>query len=1100
MAGGRPNLVRADTLDLQDQEAPTAAEHHKHIDHEGIAPHQATQFQHVEEERRSEEETLADAWNMAGQHSEEQGANGQADSEPQKKPEGKGAANGEAEEDSDGEEDDEDDDDMMDRMSSSPSIGDGASTNNFFTAAIATPGTPQHVNPTRATFNQSPTTAASSSPFIETPEHMPLRLDISSSQSASVLDSAADEILSPSIRTPETSPLITNVTFGRVLSISSERHRLGRYQSGLEPGLEPGLDDEGFCEGDDQISSGVSTHLEQNGQSEIACSQASLTGTRGNAFAQQQAEGLAFMNPLNENGTDVEQISNSPEDSLTQPPPSPTHSDNSWESDSSEDLTAQDINDDDADAFLNLDDRFIDSGWGGECLRETEDIDFEFVYALHTFVATVEGQANATKGDTMVLLDDSNSYWWLVRVVKDSSIGYLPAEHIETPTERLARLNKHRNIDLSQTMLGDNPEKSRNPLKKAMRRRTTKTVQFAAPTYVEASDYDYSTEDEDGMLDQYTSAAEPQEQEQVSDRGPPAEVEERNAPEEANVHATRRFSGESIGGGNKSSFDSASAKASMDSKRSSIDDPQLSPKLVDRSEAAPLKSRKGTPRNADSFLKDESIETRKISLTPGLLRDDSQSKASSTESTRNASFESLVKTPSPQEERSKRDSKDKKKDKKGDKKQGMLSGLFKSKKKDKKGANLSRDEGELSDMEKVSAEMTRGPSQAQSGAVSPVERMTPGPSQARAKLQKAPPAAESVRIMSPIQDEPQQAPQAQQQQYPHNNGFVAELEGSQAVYEMATGDEDNLPPNKIEKEIPPPAPAPEKSSPLSPIAAMLRSNSSSDPKPKKAKRSKQRVELDDFDEPEEEDNGPNPFDEQAERSRKQSQDSDRLSASPVEILSPGSGTFMHGTEIVHIPQLNADDDDEDEGSDEPENINPGDSHSTSTAPSFIEKPTEQNTEEAQSKDKALPTKEEDTDLTPKAQTPQPATSESRDPTPARSDDHSTDSLPSTDDDGRSSTATAETPISSSPQQPSSQQQFEWDDVNLRAWFDADEVKDMLAIIHHSKHDVAADNAPAVEHPSMQGLFANERKGVDSMMGELDGLLGGLLQRKGVVFT
>lgn len=49
----------------------------------------------------------------------------------------------------------------------------------------------------------------------------------------------------------------------------------------------------------------------------------------------------------------------------------------------------------------------------------------------------------------MVLLDDSNSYWWLVRIVKDHSIGYLPAEHIETPTERLARLNKHRNIDVS---------------------------------------------------------------------------------------------------------------------------------------------------------------------------------------------------------------------------------------------------------------------------------------------------------------------------------------------------------------------------------------------------------------------------------------------------------------------------------------------------------------------------------------------------------------------------------------------------------------------------------------------------------------------------
>lgn len=80
--------------------------------------------------------------------------------------------------------------------------------------------------------------------------------------------------------------------------------------------------------------------------------------------------------------------------------------------------------DDDSEEFAFTDDsRFIDSGWGGECLREIEDIDFEFVYALHTFVATVEGQANATKGDTMVLLDDSNSYWWLVRVVKDGSIG-----------------------------------------------------------------------------------------------------------------------------------------------------------------------------------------------------------------------------------------------------------------------------------------------------------------------------------------------------------------------------------------------------------------------------------------------------------------------------------------------------------------------------------------------------------------------------------------------------------------------------------------------------------------------------------------------------
>lgn len=92
-----------------------------------------------------------------------------------------------------------------------------------------------------------------------------------------------------------------------------------------------------------------------------------------------------------------------------------------------EDSTDED--DDDDLFFQSTSPRFIDSGWGGESLHETEDIDFELVYALHTFIATVEGQANATKGDAMVLLDDSNSYWWLVRVVKDSSIGKLCPRH-----------------------------------------------------------------------------------------------------------------------------------------------------------------------------------------------------------------------------------------------------------------------------------------------------------------------------------------------------------------------------------------------------------------------------------------------------------------------------------------------------------------------------------------------------------------------------------------------------------------------------------------------------------------------------------------------
>jgi hypothetical protein len=41
---------------------------------------------------------------------------------------------------------------------------------------------------------------------------------------------------------------------------------------------------------------------------------------------------------------------------------------------------------------------------------------------------------------------NKSTYMW--------NIGYLPAEHIETPTERLARLNKHRNIDVISAQLG----------------------------------------------------------------------------------------------------------------------------------------------------------------------------------------------------------------------------------------------------------------------------------------------------------------------------------------------------------------------------------------------------------------------------------------------------------------------------------------------------------------------------------------------------------------------------------------------------------------------------------------------------------------------
>ncbi|KAL2828459.1 hypothetical protein BDW59DRAFT_49692 [Aspergillus cavernicola] len=387
---------------------------------------------------------------------------------------------------------------------------------------------------------------------------------------------------------------------------------------------------------------------------------------------------------------------------------------------------------------------------------DDEDIDFEFVYALHNFVATVDGQANAAKGDNMVLLDDSNSYWWLVRIVKDGSIGYLPAEHIETPTERLARLNKHRNVDLSATMLGDNSEKSKNPLKKAMRRRNAKTVTFTSPTYIEASDVDYSTEEEEdddvSFTDEYASRDEYETQDEQNEDI----VVEPLRPKPQRDRAT-----EETESTRESHESQESATTSLDKQRSSQEIFEqgggISPTS---SEVTVSRSRNGTLRNTDSFFKDDTVETKKISLTPNLLRDEIGHSSSEPKEPR-ISLETLDKTIS--NEKVKDDKKRK------DKKPGMLSGLFK--RKDKK-SKTAEDDGE--DLEKHSGELSRAsppPKSSSESVSSPESRSTKqtGPQRQSSKLQKQPPDAASHAARDLQKDLKIETPSAERQLAPKEN-------------------------------------------------------------------------------------------------------------------------------------------------------------------------------------------------------------------------------------------------------------------------------------------------------------------------------------------
>lgn len=284
----------------------------------------------------------------------------------------------------DAEGDDGMDDDMMDKISSSPSIDDGGYSLSHLwpqrsASLMRTPKAP----------SDSQACCASSSPFVETPEHFPLRpLPELSDKDATLRSSGEKYHLHLPGEYPDETGSESNYE-GPSMEDNSPR-RLDSLLPSVEDYAEE-YDYEKYYD------------LDQLAEEILASDLDLLNADIDEEFEDQTHDG-------NNQGIEDDEIETEPRHYHQALPTIP------YESKDMED-------DDDYDIPYSADSRFVDSGWGGECLQELEDIDFEFVYALHTFVATVEGQANATKGDTMVLLDDSNSYWWLVRVVKDSSIG-----------------------------------------------------------------------------------------------------------------------------------------------------------------------------------------------------------------------------------------------------------------------------------------------------------------------------------------------------------------------------------------------------------------------------------------------------------------------------------------------------------------------------------------------------------------------------------------------------------------------------------------------------------------------------------------------------
>lgn len=688
-------------------------------------------------------------------------------------------------------------------------------------------------------------------------------------------------------------------------------------------------------------------------------------------------------------------------------------------------VSSSDEGDLDGDADGDLDDDMMDKISSSPSI-EDEDIDFEFVYALHTFVATVEGQANATKGDTMVLLDDSNSYWWLVRVVKDSSIGYLPAEHIETPTERLARLNKHRNIDLSATMLGDQAQKQKNSFKSIRRRR--KTVTFADPTYVDYSDFDYSTDEEDieELFGPHPTASAQKKERQKQDQqqnnehlSAEDEVEESARVEPLKTRAT------------KDDVSTDLVKEESGSQNEARDSDEIVEKLE-----GPSRSRNGTVRNTDSFFKDETVETKKITLTPNLLRDDNTPRESSESITRDgksrSSLDKLDKELVSDKDR-KKAAKDKdKKDK--DKKPSAIRSFFS--RKDKKKTSEEDDES----FGKRSMDMVSDSRDSDERVAEDlVADKAAGAQRASGKLQKTAPSAKAAS----------------------STAGAKSVELSSYLAEGRTNDVSNVPPTSMRIVDPESQPAPETTAAsqqaggevtrersssnaaqqvIAKIMPTRTASTTTDAKPQKTVKAKTRMELD-------------------------ASDSSEVEDAPTDhsqpmAPEPSKGDVKESREKPTRPQL------------------PGafpDSYQTISTVASDNTITPQQAQQNFS---------EDPYMSPSNSS---ATASSHPPAlvvdTSSPEAGSPEASPSPDQTHHANGNQKDSPGNREPT---------WDDNKLRAFFDeTDHIRDLLAVVY-DKTDVEPVSS---DHPAIGGLFREQNAKLAEITTQLDNMLGDWLARK-----
>lgn len=229
-------------------------------------------------------------------------------------------------------------------------------------------------------------------------------------------------------------------------------------------------------------------------------------------------------------------------------------------------------------------------------------------------------------------------------------------------------------------MLGDQSDKTKNPIKTAMRRRK-KNVSFAAPTYVDYSDFDYDTEEEEeAEAEFYAQQQQQQQQAQQSSQQQAAATKQTTADETAATDEAAQVAPLKPRAQKSVQIVDPANPDSKEESPTSAKGNRTSEEIFETNGVeGPKRKADGTVR--DSFFKDDTVETKKITLTPNLLRDDGTVRASTDSDkgvNKRPSFDKLDKEI--REEK-------KGKDKKEKEKKGGFRSLFSRKDKKQKGGD-----------------------------------------------------------------------------------------------------------------------------------------------------------------------------------------------------------------------------------------------------------------------------------------------------------------------------------------------------------------------------------------------------------------------------